>query len=73
MKIYRYYCRMRPPMPGTIPRGPINIEDYGERKHIYKVGCDAWGHVDYERELSPHEVYNYELVTGGMIDNVMRK
>lgn len=73
MKAYRYYCRMRPPMPGTIPRGPINIEDYGERKHVYEAGCDAWGHVDYERELSPREVYDYELVTGGTIDKVTRK
>lgn len=58
---YRYYCLYRPPMPGTIPRGPINIEDFGERRMIDEISRPAWGFVEYPRQLTPHEVYEYEL------------
>lgn len=59
--IYRYYTLFRPPMLGAVPRGMIEIEDYGTRRMVPSVGREAWGHVDYVRPLSERDVYSYEL------------
>lgn len=72
MTKYRYYCRMRPPMPGSIPRGVIGLEDFGERRHVYEAGCEAWGWVEYERKLTEREIYDYELVPD-RFDNIIEK
>lgn len=31
-----------------------------------EVGCEAWGYVDYMRELSPEEAADYELLSAGL-------
>ena len=61
MKLYRYYCRMRPPMPGAIPRDGLDrVYSFDTRKSIN--GVDAWGFVEYTRELTEKEIVDYELV-----------
>ena len=59
----RYYLTERPPMPGTIPRGCINIMDFGIKKYVQEIDREAWGWVEYERELTDKEISEYELVT----------
>jgi len=59
-KYYAYYCLMRPPMPGAVPRnGLVQCEDKEgvslTSKHHY------WGRVVYDRPLSTEEVLHFEL------------
>lgn len=61
--IYRYYCPARPPAPGAVPKGAINVE-YSDDG--YMVDADgyshrAWGVVEYDRELTDREINDYEL------------
>jgi len=70
-QVYRYYCIYRPPMPGTIPRGTVNIVDFGEKVQVPEIRRGAWGYADYERKLEPHEVFRYELIGGNAVDNVI--
>ena len=60
MKVYRYYCQFRPPMPGAIPRdGLENIADFDYPQSFN--GISAWGWAEYSRPLSDDEIYHYEL------------
>lgn len=61
MKVYRYYCPFRPPMPGAIPRkGLVRAFCYDDKQCIGGVG--AWGFAEYDRELTADELYRDELV-----------
>jgi len=60
MKVYRYYCQYRPPMPGAIPRdGLVHIGEYDYKQSFNGIG--AWGFAEYDRELSEKEINDYEL------------
>ena len=60
MKVYRYYCRFRPPMPGGIPReGLVHTGEYDYPQTFNGVG--AWGVAEYDRELTEKEIDDYEL------------
>ena len=60
MKVYRYYCRFRPPMPGAIPRqGLVRTFAYDYKQSIGGIG--AWGFAEYDRPLTDQEVDQYEL------------
>jgi len=60
MIVYRYYCRLRPPMPGAIPRdGLVRTADFDWPQSFN--GVAAWGWAEYDRELSAGEVADYEL------------
>ena len=59
--LFRYYCPYRPPMVGTIPRGMCNIVSFDERQHVPGTDKLAWGYAEYERPLTTHEIYAYEL------------
>ena len=61
---HRYYCLFRPPMLGAIPRGAINIEDFGDRKFVGSIDRDAWGYAEYDHALTDKQVYDYELMAG---------
>lgn len=64
--MFRYICTQRPPMPGGIPRGAVNIE-YGEG-YMEDFGGHTvrfWGAVEYSRPLSDKEVEDYELIFDG--------
>ena len=60
MKVYRYYCRFRPPMPGAVPReGLVHVGSYDYPQSFNGIG--AWGFAEYDRELTPKEINDYEL------------
>ena len=59
-KIFTYYFRNRPPDIGTFPKGAVMKEAWIPKRSTEK-GNMAWGWVSYERELTPDELYNYEL------------
>ena len=60
MKVWRYYTRLRPPMPGAIPRqGLVRCWAFDWRQVFDGVGC--WGYAEYDRPLTPQEVVWYEL------------
>ncbi len=58
----RYYCPMRPPVPGAIPKGAVEVRSYSERRYIPSIDRMVWGRVDYAEELSFDEVSDYELI-----------
>lgn len=61
--MYRYYSKLRPVAPGTFPnRGVAEIHNYDERTYIEDAGCEVWGYIDYNRELTDKEIAAYELV-----------
>ena len=62
MSEYKYYCIMRPPMPGAIPRGPIEVCAFRDRRYVPEIDRMAWGYVIYTRELSYAEIHEYELI-----------
>ena len=60
MKVYRYYCRFRPPMPGAIPRqGLVRVVDFDWPQSFN--GVSAWGYAEYDRPLTEQEIDQYEL------------
>lgn len=60
MKVYRYYCKYRPPMPGGVPReGLVHAADYDYPQSFN--GIAAHGYVEYSRELTAREIGDYEL------------
>lgn len=59
--VYRYYCRLRPPMPGSVPRqGLVRTYEYDYKQSFDGIG--AWGFAEYDRLLTDEEVNHYELV-----------
>ena len=61
MKVYRYYCRFRPPMPGAIPRkGLVEVASFDGPQTL--DGIRTWGYAEYNRELTDREIADYELV-----------
>ena len=60
-KRWCYYCTQRPACPGAIPRGVVEIEDMNPDVPIEEIGKGAWALIKYDRELTPEEVYGYEL------------
>ena len=62
MKEYIYYCKARPPGPGTVPtRGLLRVEVFKKRQYEAVVDCMAWGLAAYRQPLTPKEVADYEL------------
>lgn len=48
-------------MPGSIPRGCILAEDFGERRFISELGIRALGFAEYDHPLTEKEIFDYEL------------
>lgn len=66
-KTYRYYSTERPLMPGCCPRaGVYEVKNFDTKTFCEEVGCEAWGYIDYMRELSPDEAADYELLPAGL-------
>ena len=59
---YRYYCLDKPPMPGTVPRGMIHIEDFKEVRYIDAIGCEACGYAEYDRILTESEIQRHKMM-----------
>lgn len=64
---YRYYSTQRPLMPGSCPRAGVQeVVNYDEKKFCEEIGMDAWGFVEYTRELTKQEADDYELIPAGL-------
>ena len=58
----RYYSRMRPVMPGSYPReGVVRIRNFDWKTEVKEIGSEAWGYIEYDRELSEKELEEWEL------------
>lgn len=54
-------------MPGSCPRAGVQeVVNYDEKKFCEEIGMDAWGFVEYTRELTKQEVDDYELTPAGL-------
>ena len=61
--VYLYYCPMRPPTVGAVPRdGMEYAHEYDSRRNVPVIGRAAWGYAVYSRELTEKEVSDYELI-----------
>ena len=61
--VYLYYCPMRPPSPGAVPREGLDyVHEYRARSYFPMIGRAAWGSAVYSRELTEKECSDYELI-----------
>lgn len=61
MKIYRYGCPERPPVPGAVPRNGL-IGLFSADEPDEKCTNCRWGWVEYNRFLTAEEINGYELI-----------
>lgn len=65
--LFKYYSRMRPVSPGSYPRdGVTNIHNFDDRHLVKEINSEAWGYIEYDRELTEKEVADYELTSANM-------
>ena len=63
----KYYSTQRPLMPGCCPRAGVQeVVNFDDKKFCKEIGCEAWGFVEYNRELTQDEVDDYELTPAGI-------
>lgn len=63
----RYYSTQRPLEPGCCPRAGVQeVHNFKEKFFCEEIGCEAWGYIDYNRELTLEEVEDYELTPEGL-------
>lgn len=66
--MYRYYCVLRPPAPGAIPKCKVErIKIYDERSAVLDIEnmrtiCRAWGFFETEEKLTDEQAKDYDLV-----------
>lgn len=61
----RYYSRLRPVSIGTYPAGMVlDTHNYDSKTFVEAAGCEVYGYIDYDRELSKEEIEHYDLVPG---------
>jgi hypothetical protein len=67
MILYRYYCKMRPPAPGAVPKRNLHA---AEAMHVNLPGYPRhmWGFADYTEPLTDEEIEEYELVYGHQVE-----
>ena len=63
----RYYSTQRPIGPGTFPRqgGTEKVVNFDGPTYCEEIGREAWGYIEYQRDLEPNECSRYELTPGG--------
>ena len=59
--MYKYYLTMRPPSIGTHPKDIKGITCFATRTKM-PDGVMAWAILEYDRELTDKEIFDYELV-----------
>ena len=64
----RYYSILRPIVPGSFPEPEDNsileIENFDKRIYTMEIHREAWGYIEYEKELPVEVADEYELVCG---------
>lgn len=63
--MFRYYLTKRPAVPGAVPGKPAATHNYGANGTSFDSLGTVWGYVEYEEELTPEQVKDYELTPGG--------
>lgn len=58
----KYYCIMRPPAPGAIPKGAVEVNSYADRRYVPEIDRMAWGWAEYPGELALAEVAACEMI-----------
>jgi hypothetical protein len=58
----RYYCITRPPAPGAIPAGAVDVHFFDERRYVPEIDRMAWGWAVYAEPLSGDDIHDYELI-----------
>lgn len=62
--VIRYYSRLRPLMPGSLPHEPkpVKVYNFPEPRKINVLGGQAmWGYVEYDEPLDEKVAEAYEL------------
>ena len=63
MPEYKYFCPMRPPTLGAVPKEGLQyVESFKAQKYVRCIGRLAWGYAVYNRLLTADEVADYELI-----------
>lgn len=63
----RYYSTRRPVTPGSYPNGLVKeIHNFDSRTFCEEIDREAWGYIEYSRELSPEELEHWELTPTGL-------
>lgn len=69
----RYYSILRPVSINTYPTPRDNkvlgIKNFGERKYCEEIRREAWGYIDYEKDLTPKDANIYDLMYGECNEN----
>lgn len=59
----RYYSILRPVGIGTYPKeGMEAFRNFDQREYVDEIKREAWGWLDYSRELTAEEMKSYDLV-----------
>lgn len=59
----RYYSILRPVGIGTYPKeGMETFHNFDQREYVDEIKREAWGWLDYSRELTAEEMKSYDLV-----------
>ena len=60
---WRYYCKMRPFAPGSVPAGKevVDWADLDPNEIIPEIEHGAWSWIEYGRKLTDQEIEDYEL------------
>ena len=70
MPEYKYFCPMRPPTLGAVPKeGLCYVEPFRLRKYVECIDRPAWGYAVYNRELTADEVAEYELIPAPEVEH----
>ena len=58
-----YYSTLRPVSIGTYPKeGMVKFKNFDKRTYIPDIEREAWGYLEYDRELTRKEMESYDLV-----------
>lgn len=60
--MYRYYFLLRPPAPGTHPRGATKVVSFDQKEFVQEIEREAWGYVEYGKPISNSD--DWDLVHG---------
>ena len=62
-----YYSTQRPVSVWTYPNGKVKeIHNFDNKTYCEDIGREAYGYIDYDRELSINEIEHWELTPEGM-------
>ena len=74
--MYRYYLTQRPAAPGAFPvvqDNPVGeVHNYDRRTFIPEIRCQAWGYIEYRKQLELYNVAIYELIEAPAGDGLMK-